>query len=144
MISVSAVATKIIYPLIAAIGFKELNRDWLYPIGRDPAALHITAFAMEEFVDRVLRRQETDTNPVAMLHFQKGLRLLQERFLGEDDETKISDSTISVVLKLTNASHFSGDHEEAKKHMKGFRKMVDLRGGPGIFKDTQLLVEMLR
>lgn len=138
MILVSTVATKIIFPLMAAIGFQELNGNWLHPIGRDAAALHITIFAMEGFVDRILHRQESNTNPAAMLHFQKGLKLLQERLLGADDET------MSAVVKLASAAHFNGDHEAAKQHMEGLRKMVDLRGGISIFQDTQLLVEILR
>lgn len=140
MILVSTVATKIIFPLMAAIGFQELNGNWLHPIGRDAAALHITIFAMEGF----LHRQESNTNPAAMLHFQKGLKLLQERLLGADDETKISDETMSAVVKLASAAHFNGDHEAAKQHMEGLRKMVDLRGGISIFQNTQLLVEILR
>lgn len=144
MILVSTVATKIIFPLMAAIGFQELNGNWLHPIGRDAAALHITIFAMEGFVDRILHRQETNSNPAAMLHFQKGLKLLRDRLLGADDETKISDSTMSAIVKLASAAHFNGDHEAAKQHMEGLRKMVDLRGGISIFQNTQLLVEILR
>lgn len=90
---------------------------------------------MEVFVDSVLRPQEkNNANPAAMLHFHKGMRLLQERLLGEDDDTKISDSTTSVVVKLASAAHFNGNHEAARKHMEGLRKMVDLRGGLGIFR----------
>ena len=83
-------------------------------------------------------------NPVAMLHFKKGLRLLRERLMGEDNEIKISDSTISVVLKLASAALFEGDYQTSKYHMEGLRRMVGLRGGLDVFKGTELLVEMLR
>lgn len=101
------------------------------------------AFAVQGFIDRVLRRQG-NLNPVAILHFQKGLRLLRERLLGDDDQTKISDSTMSVVLKLASVAQFDGDYETSKQHMEGLRKMVDLRGGLDVFEGTPLLLEMLR
>ncbi|WAO82854.1 Hypothetical protein NCS54_00002400 [Fusarium falciforme] len=141
---VSTVATKVIFPLLAAIGFQAENKEWLYLVGKDAAALHITAFAVEIFIDRVLRRWEDSTNPTAILHLHKGLRLLRERLVGEDDEPKISDSTIGVVLKLASAAHFNGDYEASKQHMDGLRKMVDLRGGLDVFNGTRLLLEMLR
>jgi hypothetical protein len=144
MNAVSAIAMRIIFPLVMTIGFQADNKEWLYLIGIDAAALHITAFAVEGFIDRILRRQENSINPAAMLHFHTGLRLLRERLLGEDDEMKVSDSTISVVSKLAGVAHFNGDYQAAKQHMEGLRKMVDLRGGLDVFKGKHLLVEILR
>jgi hypothetical protein len=141
---VSSVAMRITCPLIMAIGFQADNNEWPNLIRLDAAGLHITAFVVEGFIERILRRQENSINPGAMLHVQKGLRLLRERLLGEDDETKLSDSTISVVLKLAVAAHFIGDYKALKQHMEGLRKMVDLRGGLDVFKGQHLLVEMLR
>lgn len=135
---------RVVFPLKAAIGFRADPKESFYPIGVDAAALHITAFAVEGFIARVLRRQENSINPAAMLHFQKGLRLLRQRLLGEDDETKFSDSTISVVLKLASTAHFDGDYHASTRHMEGLRKMVDLRGGLDVFKGNRLLAEMWR
>ena len=118
--------------------------DWVYLLGMDAAGLHITAFAMEAFIDKVLHRQERTTNQAATLHLQKGLTLLRERLLGEDNEVKTSDTTIAVVLKLTSASNFVGDFQASKKHMEGIREMVDLRGGLDVFKGRNTFVEMLR
>ena len=134
----------IMFPLMVVIGFPGDNNESLFPIPSDAAALHITAFAVEGFIDRILRRQENNTNPAAMLHFQKGLRLLRGRLLGEDETLKVSDSTISVVLKLANVTHFNGDYQASKQHMEGLRKMVDLRGGMDVFRGTQVLIDMLR
>jgi hypothetical protein len=138
------VAGKVMYPLMAATGFLAGNNDWLYPVELDAVSLHINAFAVEGFIDKVLRRQGNYMGTAAMLHFHKGVRLLQERLLGEDDEPKLSDSTRSVVLKLAGAAHFDGDYQAAKQHMEGLRKIVDLRGGMNAFKDSKLLIEMLR
>ncbi len=74
---VSPIAMRVMFPLKMAIGLEADHNEWLYVIGRDAAALHVTAFTVEEFIRRVLRRQETGINQLAMLHFQKGLMLLR-------------------------------------------------------------------
>ncbi|OTA82011.1 hypothetical protein M434DRAFT_17168 [Hypoxylon sp. CO27-5] len=144
MVKVSSVAMKIIFPLITAIDYPRDNKGWIPLFGRDAAALHITAFAIQCFVDKVLRRQKNIINPPAIQHLQRGLKLLRERLLAEDDEIKISDSTIGLVLKLASTANFDGDHRTSKQHMEGLRKMVDLRGGLDVLRDKTLLVEMLR
>lgn len=131
------------YPLIVGLGFQTENHGSLYPLEIDAAALHITAFAVQGFVDRVLRREDVIT-PAALLHFQRGLRLLRERLSQEDDNMRLSDTTMSLVLKLATTAHFDGDFRVSKQHMKGLRKMVDLRGGLAAFKGNSLLAEMLR
>ncbi|KAI0138188.1 hypothetical protein F4776DRAFT_621013 [Hypoxylon sp. NC0597] len=143
MAKVSSVAMKVIFPLITAIDFPRDNEGWIPLFGRDAAALHITAFAMQGFIDKVLRRQNI-INPPAILHLQRGLKLLRERLLADDDEIKVSDSTMGLVLKLASTTHFNGDHQASKQHMEGLRKMVDLRGGLDVLRDKTFLVEMLR
>ncbi|KAK4941949.1 hypothetical protein LTR10_018279 [Elasticomyces elasticus] len=153
MVDVSMIAIKVMFPLMMAIGFQADSQETCpysrgpSPISRgpiDPAALHIAAFTVYGFIDRILRRQDKFTNPAAMLHFQKGLKLLRERLLGPDDEIKLSDTTIGTVLKLASHAHFEGDYQASKQHMEGLRKMVDLRGGLPVFTGNKLLVEMLR
>lgn len=144
MNTVSAIAMRVMFPLMVAIGFQAEDKEFCAPVPFDLAALHIAAFAVYGFIDRILRRQERLTNPAAMLHFQKGVKLLRERLVGPDDDIKLSDSTIGVVLKLASHAHFEGDSQTAKQHMDGLRKMVDLRGGLDAFKRNMHLVEMLR
>ena len=145
-LSVSAVAMRIMFPLLAEMGFHPEGNVWHSPFGHDAAALHINAFAVQSFIDRVLRRQSEDmVNPVATLHHQKGLKLIRERLDGDDEEAKISDATISVVLKLASAAQFGGHFETAQQHMHGLRVMTNLRGGLRVFQDNpKLLVEMWR
>lgn len=135
---------RVIFPLLMAIGFQADNKEWLHILGQDPVALHISVFAVEGFIDKILHCRKNSINEAALLHFQKGLGLLRERILGQDDEVKISDSTIGIVLKLAGAAHFNGDHTALEQHLGGLRKMVDLRGGLDVFKNRLLLVEMLR
>jgi len=118
------------FPLLTEMGFQPEGKAWHYPIGRDAAAFHINAFAVQSFIDRVLRRQSEDmVNPVATLHHQKGLNLIRERLEGDDEEAKISDATIGVVLKLASAAQFGGHVEIAQQHMHGLWEMTNLRGG---------------
>ncbi|KAI1481809.1 hypothetical protein F4774DRAFT_423764 [Daldinia eschscholtzii] len=143
MAKVTTVARRVTFPLRAAVGFQGDNERWGSPFGRDAVALHIMAFAVQGFIDKVLRHQD-NLNLAAILHFQEGLGLLRERLLGNDNKIKTSDSTMGAVLKLASIACFDGDYETSKKHMEGLRKMVDLRGGLDAFKGKSLLLEMLR
>lgn len=134
----------VMFPLMAAIGFQADNRERLYPLASDAIALHITAFSVEGFINRVLRNQEDAINPTAMLHFQKGVRLLRHRLLGDDEEAKVSDATMGVVLKLASTALFDGDYKASRQHMEGLRRMVDLREGLDVFQGRIFLTEMLR
>lgn len=62
---------------------------------------------------------------------QKGLKLLRERLVGESDETKISDSTISVALKLASAAQFNGEFQTAKKTLGRTSYDIGLKRGAG-------------
>ena len=141
---VSSLAMKVIYPLVVAIGFPVDTRDFLCAVVSDAAALHVTAFAVQWFFDRILRHRENYCSPASMLNLQKGLKILRERLLVGDEESKTSDSTISVVLKLASAAHFHGDDSTSQQHMEGLRKMVRLRGGLHVFQGNKLFLEMLR
>lgn len=141
---VSTVAMRVIFPLLTAIGFQFDTREWLHRVTVDPAALHISAYAIETFKSRVLRREQELQDPSPMVHFQKGIELLQERLQGDDNASKISDGTIATVVKLAGSAHFDGDYETARKHMQGLRRMVDLRGGMDAFKGDWILVELTR
>lgn len=129
---------------MVAIGFPPENRESLYPLVFNAAALHITAFSVEGFIRRVLRRQKSQINPAAMLHLEKGLIILRKRLVGEDCEMKVSDSTMGVVLKLACAAHFDGEFETCRTHLQGIRQMIDLRGGMHVFEGSRLLMEVLR
>jgi triacylglycerol esterase/lipase EstA (alpha/beta hydrolase family) len=137
---------RITFPLLTGIGFHPTGQAWYFPTGNDAAAWHINAFAIQSFVDRILRSlPRHKVNPVATLHYLKGLRILRQRLEGNDDEAKVSDATISAVLKLASAAAFDGHIAISQQHMHGLRKMTDLRGGLKLFgHNTKLLVEIWR
>ncbi|KAI0551750.1 hypothetical protein F4679DRAFT_572074 [Xylaria curta] len=144
LVKVSEVAGNLMFPLMTVVGYQTEKDNWLDLLRDDPAGLHITAFAMEELATKVIRREVRSVNVVAMQHFQKGVKLLRERLLGNDAGIKISDSTMGVVLKLAGAAYLNGDYQSSKHHMDGLRRIVDLRGGLDAFKGTQLRQEILR
>ncbi|KAK5056760.1 hypothetical protein LTR84_012292 [Exophiala bonariae] len=143
MIRFSEIAMKVIFPLLVAIGFQANASGTLYPMATDTAALHITAYAVEGFVEKVLRDQDTPKTSM-MVHFQKGVGLLRKRLLEGDEAIKVSDSTISIVLKLASIAHFDRDQKSSRVHMDGLRKMVNLRGGLNAIEDERLLRELVR
>jgi hypothetical protein len=122
------------------------EQDRFFPIIRDAPLLHITTYTVECFIDRVLRNRARDDNVTARLHFQRGVALLRERLLGEGggDGDRLSDATVTTVVKLASAAHFNGLGVEARRHMQGLGGMVELRGGIWGFRGCGIWVEMLR
>ncbi|CAI6041439.1 unnamed protein product [Clonostachys chloroleuca] len=140
---VSATAMKVIHPLVAAIAHGADQGSRLALVQGDDAGLHLTAALMDDFIHRVLRLG-AGSSPMAILHFQKGIRLLRYRLMGDDEKAKVTDSTIAAVTKLASAAHFSGDFTASKQHVEGIRRMVDLRGGLKSLKHSHLCVEIMR
>lgn len=132
------------FPLVMVTGFGENDVSWFYPLKFDAAYLHITVFAAEVFMDRVLGRQYLTTNQDATVHFLKGVQILRRRLSLQDDNAKLSDSTIAVVLTLALSAIFMGDYETFRHHMLGLHKMINLRGGIAALRGNKLLTEMFR
>lgn len=81
----------------------------------------------------------------AVIHYAKTLRLLQERISAQDNDQSIADPTILVVLHLATYSHLTNDYATAKNHLKGLRKMVDMRGGLSAFNhNSKFVIEMIK
>lgn len=120
------------------------EQDRFFPIVQDAPLLHITTYIVECFIDRVLRDRAGD-NVTARLHFQRGVALLRERLLGGGDgDDKVSDVTVTTVVKLASAAHFNGLRVEARRHMQGLGRMAELRNGIWGFRGSGIWFEMLR
>lgn len=143
---ISPTSIRIMFPLMTLISTKTDHAEWLYTIRNDIAALHITAYSVTGFIDKVLRRRDGDSNAAAMMHYQKGIGLLRERLTCTDgDDSQMStDSTIGTVIKLAVAALFNGQYQTAQEHMDGVRKMVEIRGGLAVFDGKYLQIEILR
>ncbi|RYP02083.1 hypothetical protein DL764_005964 [Monosporascus ibericus] len=119
----SSIAKQTLFPLESCIAFERREELWIEPLAFDPAYLHALIFSTHDYFDTVL---------------------LRERLLHEDDQARLSTTTISVVLTLAAHAHFIGESESAKHHLQGLHKIVNLRGGVTAFKDNaKLLIEML-
>lgn len=132
------------FPLAPFINFGGAEEEWYRLLAVDAAFLHIAAFAANEFIEKVLGRQNSPHSQHPAQHFHQGVQILRTRLSQEDEVSKISDATISVVLTLAISAHLGGDHVTAKKHMEGIRRMVGLRGGVAALRGNKLLFQILQ
>ncbi len=132
------------FPLAPFVNFDGADEGWYRLLAVDAAFLHIAAFAANEFIRKILGRQNSPHSQDPAQHFHEGVQILRTRLSQEDEISKISDATISVVLTLAISAHLSGDHATAKKHMEGIRRMVGLRGGVAALKGNKLLFQILQ
>ncbi|KUJ07498.1 uncharacterized protein LY89DRAFT_725657 [Mollisia scopiformis] len=148
LIQFATITMRVMFPLAAYTAFEGRDKTWFDLLSLDAAYLHITAFAAENLIGQLTGRGNHEITPEATLHLIKGVQHLRERLLLGDEEAKISEGTVSVVLTLAIIAHSNGDYHGAKKHMEGLRKIVDLRGGLGSLRGRnfgkKLLMEMLR
>lgn len=77
--------------------------------------------------------------------FTKALRLLRERLILENDETRFSDITLTTVLGLAVYAYLTGEREAAQYHLSALRTIIDFRGGLSAFwQGGKLLLELFR
>ena len=137
---------KIMFPLEKCLAFSTTDKVGLEPMSRDAAYLHSTVLMAQTYFDCISGRGNFTLRPAATLHASKALKHLRTRLSLEDDSAKISDMTVSVVLALAIHAQMMGDHTSAEHHMRGLRRIVDLRGGLANFEGYhgKLLLEILR
>lgn len=122
-----------------------MRSRWGELLGTDAAYLNAVVFAVHFYFDLVSGKKPEEIEPSrpAYKHLSRSLRLLREKLA--DDEARVSDSTLMVILTLAGHSTRLGHHETASGHIKGIRKIVDLRGGVADFKgNAKLLIEIFR
>jgi hypothetical protein len=65
--------------------------------------------------------------------------------LYDDDEIRLSNNTVSIVLSLATQAFRTGELKLALYHMQGIRRIINLRGGLSTFKGNEkLAAEILR
>lgn len=102
---------------------------------------------MRVYYDLLAGRDLEPVSPLTPTYtsFSKTVRFLRERLGDEDEDLKLSDSTVMVVLILACHAHRLGQYGTARNHMLGLRKIVDMRGGIAALKTrTKLLIEIFR
>jgi hypothetical protein len=125
--------------------FEKRAENWIAPLALDPAYLHAKIFTSLYYFDVILPRRSSHENQLTLHHHHKALSLLRERLLYCNDDARLSNNTVSVVLGLAGHAFWTGDLRSATNHMEGMRKIANLRGGLSTFRDNEkLLAEILR
>lgn len=122
-----------------------LRSQWSELLGTDAAYLNAIVFAAHTYFDLVAGTKPTyvDACRPVYKHLSKSLRLLREKL--DDDSAMVSDSTLMTIIALAGHSTRLSHHGTASGHIRGIRKIVDLRGGVASFKgNPKLLIEVFR
>ncbi|OTB11599.1 hypothetical protein K445DRAFT_321979 [Daldinia sp. EC12] len=143
----SSIAKKALFPLESCISFAIREKTgWMEALTLDAAYLHALAFSTRAYFDLMQGYTPRKGSASAYPHMLKTLRLLRERLdMPEHDAAvKSSFSTAAVVLCLAFHAHITGEHETARHHLLGLRKIVDLKGGLIGLRNVKIVIELLR
>ncbi|RDW81822.1 hypothetical protein BP6252_02934 [Coleophoma cylindrospora] len=145
IIQFNSISKMAMFPLANCIFFNKKHTAWFDPLTSDAAYLHAMAFGAQAFFSLVSGRSTIPYDQRIYLHFGNTLRLLRERLLMGDEEIKLTNQTIFVILTLTIYARAVGDHESAKHHLVGLCQIIKLRGGIATFHDNpSILIEIVR
>ncbi|KAK3940202.1 hypothetical protein QBC46DRAFT_288823, partial [Diplogelasinospora grovesii] len=141
----SSIAKQLLFPMETCIFFERRAENWIAPLAVDPAFLHAKIFTSLYYFDVILSRTSSGPTQRILHHHHKALSLLRERLLSGDDDARLSNNTVSIVLGLAGQAFWTGDVRSAINHMEGIRRIVHLRGGLRTFSGNEKLsVEILR
>lgn len=148
VIQVISVSKAPLFPLESCIDSAEPPRaSWVETLCTDAAYLNATVFSVQVYYDLLAGRDLEPVSPLTATYtsFSKTVRLLRERLGDQDEQLKLSDNTVMVVLILACHSHRLVQYSIARNHMVGLRKIVDMRGGIAALNTrTKLLIEIFR
>jgi hypothetical protein len=127
------------------IDFPKKDIEWMAAFITDAAWVHMMAFTSYAILDVVRGHSMQPVDQRASPHFARSMRLLRERLLGDDQIFPTVNSTVQVVLALATHAKMRGDFEEARCHLMGLHRIVELRGGIHNFRPwPRLILEILR
>ncbi|KAI0183963.1 hypothetical protein EV127DRAFT_252746 [Xylaria flabelliformis] len=141
----SSIAKPLLFPMETCIFFDRRAENWIAPLALDPAFLHVSIFTSLYYYDAVVPRRPFRESQRVRHHYQKAVSLLRQRLLCDDNNIRLSNNTISIVLSFAGQAFTSGDLKSAINHIQGIQKIVDLRGGfSSIIGNEKLINEILR
>ncbi|GAW13426.1 hypothetical protein ANO14919_028120 [Xylariales sp. No.14919] len=92
----------------------------------DEAFFHcVVAVSVATSASIYMTRQETVE---ALCHLSRSLRLVNQRLAGDED-VALSDTTLAVVVAMTQHERLLGYHHDALVHFEGLQRIIALRGG---------------
>ncbi|KAI1753958.1 hypothetical protein F4782DRAFT_494595 [Xylaria castorea] len=141
----SSIAKPLLFPMEKCIFFDRRAENWIAPLAIDSAFLHVNIFTSLYYYDAILPRRPFRESQRVRHHYHKAVTLLRERLLCDDNDKRLSNNTISIVLSFAGQAFTAGDLKSAMNHIQGIRKIIDLRGGfSSITGNEKLINEILR
>lgn len=129
----------------SCIFFDRRAENWIAPLAIDPAFLHVNIFTSLYYYDAVLPRRPFRESQRVRHHYDKAISLLRERLVCDDNDKRLSNTTISIVLSLAGQAFCAGDLKTAVNHIQGIQRIIHLRGGlSSITGNEKLITEILR
>lgn len=139
---------KIMFPLAGCIDFHKKDKVdtlWFDLLISDPAYMNTVVFSCQAYLSLLSGQQTPTTMRREMAHYSDSLRLLRKRLSGQNEDYKICDSTVLVVLNFATHAYISGDYSSTKHHIEGLRRIVDMRGGIYAFSyNPKFMMELLK
>ncbi|CZR67531.1 uncharacterized protein PAC_17430 [Phialocephala subalpina] len=126
------------YKIEAYWGLNPIKKLWVPLALTDPALLNSVLFCSDQF--RAITNGQKE-RPSAINHLKRTIQILNERLQNPSQE--ISDSTIAAVALLALTEQSSGNQANWNIHMKGIKRMVEMRGGLSAFACNPILHDML-
>ncbi|CAI6341392.1 unnamed protein product [Periconia digitata] len=147
MISFISMSSRAMYQLddCIMIDIGGMLDAWFAPLLTDAAFFNGVCMTVGAYLRESLgRRHSSETQQADHIHYAKTIRMLQARITSEDDEIRLSDTTIMTVLCMLGHAYTSGDLVTAEKHCHGLLKLVSMRGVKSLLRNTRLCVEIIR
>lgn len=113
------------YPFEVCVQIEPTISTWFEHLTTDIVYFHSMLFASLSHTDQLSGREPSS---LALLHFAKTLKFLQDRLSLPDSDLAIADPTITAITNLATVAVFTGDYVTAVNHMMGLSKIVELRG----------------
>ncbi|WDK21969.1 hypothetical protein CGRA01v4_13259 [Colletotrichum graminicola] len=127
------------YPVEWCLRFDDSKTPWFYWLFSDAAFMHSILFTVCLLHDSI----RGETSKRTSFHVWKALNLLNRNI--SDESLALADSTIATVVSMCMVSEVFGHRDSAAAHVRGMRRIVQLRGGIERFRhNLQLHVKICR
>ncbi|KAF3916007.1 hypothetical protein AA313_de0210022 [Arthrobotrys entomopaga] len=140
----STQSKKVLFPLEPCFAFEKHKSQWWEALMQDPAYVNTIAFISHTYVNLIRGHSGLSLTQNSTFHLVKTVHLLRQRLMAGPGPLLYSDSTMFIVLMLATYAHMIGETQTARNHILGLRKLILLRGGLRTFRNSKLILEVLR
>ncbi|KAK6524280.1 hypothetical protein TWF694_005934 [Orbilia ellipsospora] len=140
----STESKKVLFPLEPCFSFEKHKSQWWDALMQDPAYINTVAFMSHTYVNLIRGYPGRSLTNDSTIHLVKTVHLLRQRLTAGPGPLLYSDSTMYIVLMLATYAHMIGETQTARHHMLGLRKLILMRGGLRTFRNSKLILEVLR